>query len=428
MQTPTREQLFPSGVLFTAIRTGFPETVTQLILHLLHPGIHTDSSLRKCLRNSLIIEHADALARGEFADYNVLSLASLVAQATSSHLFLHGPQSTSLTSGPCTETIALDAVSQSITNRCIDAFIFHAIGISKAFSTWWHDEGKCALVCIIGIPGASLYDAELSPAALARLSLQLRLLLAKISEAVRQGAQNFPSLNFSTAMGEAMSNLITVSKQCFRNLESTIGLSRSTLYDKVDQPLAAEYSRECFKANSNAASLKSASISTPSKRREAIFPDRPSKRQFRKGRGVPSSDDESSGHYLPSNQESLGASEDEHAPSDADSDHSRTQRDDKKAAQQPENPAAAVSTDMGLSKMTVPAWGPDDSTPTAKTSTSRKKRAAPGSEGESESEPSSTSGSDDEADSRKRASSSDDDASSSDDDGYNEQVNRHELS
>ena len=310
VQTPTREQIIPSGTLFTALRSTFPETITQHILNLLHPGIHSVSSLRKCLRDSSILELANALARGEFADHNLLFLSVRVSEVTGCHLFLHGPKSLNLASGRSTEMIALDAQSQAMTNRCIDAFIFHAIGLQKAFSTWWHNEGKCALMCIIKFADKGLYDAELSPATLSQLSSQLRLLLAKISEAVRQGAKNFTSIDFSTAMGEAMHHLLAVSKQCFLNLSGAIGLSGSTLYDKVDPSQADEYFKLCSQTSSP---RKAVSISTPSKQRKPHTPERPSKRRAQKHRHTlaEASEDGDSDSYLSSGQESAASTGDE---------------------------------------------------------------------------------------------------------------------
>ena len=59
-----------------------------------------------------------------------------------------------------------------------------------------------------------------------------------------------------------------------------------------------------------------------------------------------------------------------------------------------------------LSGMAVPAWGPDDSLPSAEVSRGKNKDAAPSSEEESESELSTPSDDEEEADSRKRAQAS----------------------
>ena len=71
-----------------------------------------------------------------------------------------------------------------------------------------------------------------------------------------------------------MSNLIAVAKLCFENLRSSIGLSSASLYDRIDQSKADEYSRHCYRAGPP----KEVSIVTPRKRRKAENPVRPVKR------------------------------------------------------------------------------------------------------------------------------------------------------
>ena len=74
-----------------------------------------------------------------------------------------------------------------------------------------------------------------------------------------------------------MSNLIAVAKLCFKNLRSSIGLSSASLYDRIDQSKADEYSRQFYRAGPP----KEVSIVTPRKRRKAENPVRPVKRQGR---------------------------------------------------------------------------------------------------------------------------------------------------
>ena len=266
---PAREQIISSGSLFPAFANRFPEVLAQLLLHRLYPGLHTEESLRKLIRNSHLVQIADTIARGEFSDCNILHFARSVAQVANDHFFLPGDTSLPLASCGHTEMITLDPHSQALVNRAVDAFLFHAIGKPRAFSGWWNRAGKFLLVCLLAVPAAHLYDAPLNPEALAKISFELRQILARVSEAVRQLSANFDLLDFTALLGEEASNLLAVAKQCAEGLGSAVDVGGGSTYDKIPESSADDYYQQC---------LRAASWSTPKGKRGApATPTRPGK-------------------------------------------------------------------------------------------------------------------------------------------------------
>ena len=180
--------------------------------------------------------------------------ASLEQEAAQVHCRERGrnffrPGEISLPFSACehTEMIMLDQQSQTLVNRCVDAFIFHATGIKKAFSGWWRQAGKNLLACLLDVPGAHLYDALLTPESLAKISFELRQLLARISEAVRQLSSNFAQNNLTQLLGEEASNLLSVSEQAVTGFGSALNLSGGSVYEKIPTSKANEYYQQCLR-------------------------------------------------------------------------------------------------------------------------------------------------------------------------------------
>ena len=296
----SREQLISSGSLYPAFANRFPEVVAQLMLNSIYPGLHTEATLRKVIRNSDLVELADSLARGEFSESNVLYFAHAVAEATRCHLFRPGDASLPFSSCGHSEIILLDLQSQTLLNRCIDAFVWHAIGIKRAFSTWWTQAGNHLLVCLLGVANGHLYDAPLTPEALAKISSELRQILARVSEAVRQLSPNFDRLNLTELLGESGSNLLSAAKSCAESIRRSANIGGGATYDKISTAMAEEYYRQCLRASSGQRSV-SIMHTPPSKARSAATPTRPGK--------LPRKDRPESTGYASSGAESSGGSD-----------------------------------------------------------------------------------------------------------------------
>ena len=271
----SREQLISSGSLFPAFANRFPEVISQLMANILHPGLHTEQTILKITRNSDIVTMADSLARGEFTSSNIIRYALNVSTATASLLFSPGTDSRIFSSYEHSEIILLDRLSQVLMNRCLDAFLWHAVGIKGAFSTWWNQAGACLLICLLEIPASHLLDAPMNPEALAKISKELRQIFARVSEAVRQLSPNFDQLNLTELLGEGASNLLSVAKHCAEGLPGASAMTSSSIYEMIQPSAAAEYYRLCADAPGDP---EAASWSTPKGKRGApATPTRPGK-------------------------------------------------------------------------------------------------------------------------------------------------------
>ena len=151
-------------------------------------------------------------------------------------------------------------------NRCLDAFLWHAVGIKRAFSTWWNRSGVHLLTCLLEIPGGHLLDAPINPEALARISKELRQIFARVSEAVRQLSPNFDQLNLTELLGEWGSNLLSVAKRCAETLPGAAAMTSSSIYERIQPRVAEKYYQLCANTSED---QEAASWRTPKCKRGA---------------------------------------------------------------------------------------------------------------------------------------------------------------
>ena len=69
----------------------------------------------------------------------------------------------------------------------------------------------------------------MTPEALAKISSELRQILARVSEAVRQLSPNFDRLNLTELLGESGSNLLSAAKSCAEGIGRSTNIGCSSL-------------------------------------------------------------------------------------------------------------------------------------------------------------------------------------------------------